>query len=76
MKNITLSVDEKTLVATRRYAAERSTSVNALVREFLTEIAYRENRAREARGRIRELSDRSKARIGRKSWSRDELHAR
>lgn len=76
MRNVTLSVDETTLRAARRYAAERNTSVNALVREFLREIARREDRAQEARRRIRELSDRSSARIGRKSWSRDELHAR
>ena len=76
MKNITLSVDEEILGAVRHYAAERDSSVNALVREFLTEIARREDRAGKARHRIRELSDKSSARIGSKSWSRDELHAR
>ena len=76
MKNITLTVEETSLRAVRRYAAEHNTSVNALVRDFLTQIANRENRAKKARRRIRELSDRSGARIGRKSWSRDELHAR
>ena len=39
MKNITLSVDEKVLAAVRRYSAERESSVNALVREFLTGLA-------------------------------------
>jgi hypothetical protein len=34
MKTITLSVDEKVLAAVLRYAAERNSSVNALVREF------------------------------------------
>ena len=76
MKNVTLSVEEETLKAVRRYAAERNSSVNALVRAFLTDIARREDRARTARLRIRELSDRSRARIGSKSWSRDETHAR
>ena len=38
MKNITLSVDEKVLSAVRRYSAERESSVNALVREYLTGI--------------------------------------
>lgn len=76
MKNITLSIDEGTLQAVRRYAAERNTSVNALVRELLTGIAKREDRASKARHRIRELSDESSARIGSKSWSREELHAR
>ena len=76
MTNVTLSVDEEVLLAVRRYAAERSSSVNALVREFLTGIALREDRARQARRRIRELSNESVARIGGKSRSRDELHER
>ena len=76
MKNVTLSVDADVLAAARRYAAERDSSVNALVREFLTAIAHREDRAKRARQRIRELSESSEARIGSKSWSRDDLHAR
>lgn len=76
MKNITLSVDESTLQAVRRYAAERNTSVNAIVREILTGIAEREDRAGKARHRIRELSDGSNARMGSKTWTREELHAR
>jgi len=76
MKNITLSVDEKVLAVARRYAAEHNSSVNGLVREFLSGIAEREDRARKARGRIRELSKRSTARIGAKSWTRDDLHER
>ena len=76
MKNLTLCIDEKILAAVRRYAVERDSSVNALVREFLTGIATREDRARKARQRIRELSDQSTARIGSKSWTRDELHER
>jgi len=76
VKNVTLSVDEKILAAVRRYAVERDSSVNALVRDFLAEIATREDRARKARERIRELSDQSTARIGSRTWTRDELHER
>jgi hypothetical protein len=76
MKNITLSVDDKTLAAVRRYAAERDYSINRLVREFLTRIAESEDRARKARARIRELSRRSSGRIGNITWKRDELHGR
>jgi len=76
MKNITLSVDEQVLAAVRRYATEQDSSVNGLVREFLGSIADREDRARKARRRIRSLSNRSRARIGSTSWSRDELHER
>lgn len=76
MKNITLSIDEKVLAEVRRYAGEHNASVNRLVREFLTGIAQRQDRAHQARRRIRELSDDTTARIGSKSWSRDELHER
>jgi hypothetical protein len=76
MKNITLSIDERVLAAVRRYAAEREASVNGLVREFLTRIARSEDRSRDARRRIRELSKRSKARIGSISWNRESLHDR
>ena len=76
MKNITLSVDEKVLAVVRRYAAERDSSVNGLVREFLNQIAYGEDRARKARSRIAELSRRSRARIGAINWKRGELHDR
>ena len=76
MKNITLSVDEKVLSAVRQHAASRSTSVNQLVRDYLGEIAQRENRARKARRHLRSLSNRSTAKIGRASWTRQELHER
>jgi hypothetical protein len=76
MKNITLSVDETVLAVVRRYAAERDCSVNALVRDYLTRLAERQDRAKKARENIRKLSSGSAARIGAKSWSRAELHER
>jgi len=63
VKNITLSVDENVLKAVRRYAAERDSSVNKFVREFLAGVSEREDRARNARLRIQELSRHSTARV-------------
>ncbi|MFC1681586.1 DUF6364 family protein [Pseudomonadota bacterium] len=74
MKNITLSVDENVLKAVRIYAAERHTSVNGLVRNYLKTLAQQEDRAGAARNRILELSRKSKARAGLKPWTRGELH--
>jgi hypothetical protein len=76
MKNITLAVDEKVLAAVRRYTVERNSSVNALVREHLSDIAQHEDRARAARTRLLELSKRSRAKLGRKTWTRQDLHER
>jgi hypothetical protein len=76
MKNITLSVDEDVLAAVRRVAALRGTTVNAIVREHLTRISEHEDRAAQARRRLRELSDVSEARIGKASWRREDLYGR
>ncbi len=75
MKNITLSVEEEVLQAVRRYANERNSSINRLVRDYLRQIAEREDRAAKARQKLRELSDASTARVGERTWSRDDLHA-
>ena len=74
MKNITLSVDENILATVRRHAAERNSTVNALVREFLTSLAAHEDRAKRARARLRQLSAQSQGRLGKKSWTREDLH--
>lgn len=76
VKNITLSVDENVLKAVRRYAAGRDSSVNKLVREFLASVSVREDRARDARLRIQQLSRQSNARVGPKRWRREDLHDR
>jgi hypothetical protein len=76
MRNITLSVDEDVLAAVRRHAAERNSTVNALVREYLANLAAHEDRARQARARLRQLSRQSAGRLGKKTWSREALHDR
>jgi hypothetical protein len=76
MSNITLSVDDEVLVRARRYAVEHDTTVNGLVRDFLTALATREDRARKARRRIRQLSERSAGKVGARSWTREQLHER
>jgi len=44
MKNITLAVDADVLADVRRYAAQHNTTVNALVRGALEDLAERERR--------------------------------
>ena len=76
MRNITLSVDDDVLAAVRRHAAEHDSSVNALVREYLTNLAGHRDRARRARARLRQLSKQSQGRLGEKAWKREDLHER
>ena len=76
MKNITLSVDEDVLRNVRRQAAEQNTTVNALVREYLTNLAQQEDRVNLARKKLAELSAQSQGQLGEKTWTRDDLHDR
>jgi hypothetical protein len=76
MRNITLSVDDDVLREARRAAVEQNSTVNAMVREYLTSVAAHRNRARRARARLVQLSRQSQGRLGRKTWTRDDLHER
>ena len=76
MKNVTIALDEATLREARRIAAERSTSLNNLIREFLERLTRRESQSRTARLRIAQLCRDSKAEVGERRWTRDELHER
>ena len=76
MKNVTIALDESLLREARRIAADRSTTLNAMIREFLAELAQRESRAVKARHRIVELCRNTQAEIGPRTWSRNEIHER
>ena len=76
MKNVTIALDESLLREARRIAADRSTTLNAMIRGFLEELARRESRAVKARRRIVELCRETQAEVGPRTWSRDELHER
>jgi hypothetical protein len=76
MKNVTIALDEATLRDARRIAAERSTSLNALIRDYLDRLTRAESHAQKARRRIGELCRQSKAVAGPRRWTRGDLHAR
>ncbi len=76
MKNVTLAIEDATLRKARRIAAERSTSLNAMIRDYLRELTERESRAEQARQRIVSLCEQSTAQVGQVGWKRDELHER
>jgi hypothetical protein len=76
MKNITLSVGEKVLAAVRRRAAEQNSTVNALVRQYLTNLAEQDDRAARARACMVELSEQSQGQLGERTWTRDDLYER
>jgi hypothetical protein len=75
-RNITLAIDETVLDEVRVFAAKRNTTVNGLVREFLTSIAKSEDRQERARRRLKDLMDTSTLEVGPVTWTREDLHDR
>ncbi len=63
MKNITVSVDEETHRLARIRAAELDTSVSALVRDFLRNLAFRQTGASEAGERVPEAEFERRSRL-------------
>ena len=76
LKNVTIALDESLLREARRIAADRSTTLNGMIREFLEELVRHESRAVKARRRIVELCRETQAEVGPRRRSRDELHER
>ena len=76
MKNITLAIDEDVLAKVRRIAAEKNTTVNAIVRDHLTQLATREDQSKAVIEELFRLSDESGAEIGPITWKREDLYER
>ena len=75
-RNITLSVDEDVLTKVKAVAAQRGTSVNALVRDYLGALAEKESIVDEARSRLLELAREKAGDMGSRSWKREDLYDR
>ena len=75
-QNLTLVVDEDLLLAARKAALDRRTSVNHLVREHLAAVAEEPRRRRMAQARLEAAFEKGLVEVGGVSWSRDELHDR
>ena len=76
MKNITVSLDDETYRRARMIAAQRDTSVSALVKRFLTELASGESEFERLRREEQALRERITNFSASDRLSRDELYDR
>ena len=76
MKNITVSIDDETYRRARIKAAEQDTSVSALVKRFLAELAAGESDAERLRREERALRERITAFTAGDRLSREDVHGR
>jgi hypothetical protein len=76
MKNITVSLDDETYRRARTIAAQRDTSVSALVKRFLIELGSGETETERLKRQERELRERITDFDGSDRLPRDDVHRR
>lgn len=75
MANLTLTLDDGILHRARQAALRERTTVNALVRDFLTRYVDARSRRLAALDALDAVARRSHSR-SRRAWKRDDLHER
>jgi hypothetical protein len=76
-RNITMAIEETLLKKARKIAVEKDTTVTGLIRKYLETLVHREEGVKkETISELAGLLDRSKAEVGEKTWSREDLHER
>jgi len=76
MKNVTITLDEKTAAWARVYAARHNTSVSRMVGEMLQQRMRETHKYEEAMRRFLEKTPVKLSRSGRRYPRREDLHAR
>lgn len=77
--NVTLSLDDDLVKHARRIANERDTTITALIREYLEQLANEDvtvgRKRRERDALIRSFAE-LQTNVGARTWSRQDLHER
>ena len=76
MANITLKIDDDLLAKARRLASKRRTSVNAIVKANLQEFVSTDLVKEATLRGLDEFYAHSRAKVGKKAWSREDIHER
>ena len=75
-QNVTLVIEEDLLLAARKIALDRRSSVNQLVREYLTALVDQSGTKSLAKMRLKQVFETGIVEVGDRTWSRDDLHGR
>ncbi len=74
MAKLTITVSEEILNSAHRRALEQGTSVNAVLRNYLSQFAGTQSAQANAAKRVLELSRTACSGRGNAKWTRDDLH--
>jgi hypothetical protein len=75
-QNVTLVIEEDLLLAARKVALDRRTSVNQLVRDYLTALVEESSRKRLARARLGKIFETGLVDLGDWKWNREDIYDR
>ena len=77
MQNITLSVDERIVKKVRMLALDKDTTLTALVRNYLADLASNYNSEQQlATDRLEATFKKYSRNMGERPWSREDIHER
>ena len=77
MSNITLSVNDKIIKKVRKIAIDKNTTLTAMVRDFLTEVANRDvQQKKEASSMLHTSFQKMSRDMGQRQWTRGALYDR
>ena len=76
MQNLTLAVEPDVLLAARKLALERNTTVNRLVRDYLAELVQKDSKRAAALARIRQRMKDGLYEVGKIDWKREDIYER
>ncbi len=76
MRNLTLAIDDDLLIEARKMALEESTTVNRLVRDYLSDRVRERDRKSTALAAIERSFEEIRVRVGQPDWTREGLHER
>jgi len=77
MSNITLSVNDEIIKKVRKIAVDKNTTLTAMVRDFLTELANRDvQQKKEAASKLRTSFKKMSRDMGQRKWTREALYDR
>ena len=77
MSNITLSVDDEIIKKVRKIAVDKNTTLTRMVREYLRQVAERDEiRKSQALRELEESFIEMSRDMGERSWSREDLYER
>ena len=79
MMNVTLTLDDDLVKQVRRIAVEQDTTLSAMIRSYLEQVASEDatrGRRRRQRDALERSFERYKFRIGKRSWKRPDLYER